>query len=373
MGLGLALWILPQAALTDRSQAAVSPSSGGGGSAGGTNSRIADLNGLGTNTTLRDPILTGSAIGVGSLDFTSNPNRPEFSRGLAIAVANGTPMVFDINGSLSFGPSGNSTLDYSSGSIDLANNVRLGAVGGTANFGGNVTSEVSFISIGVSRFAALSNATHFTNGGNIYNTGSLTNGGAVTNGGTVRTFGTTIETGLTNNGSLTNAGNIYNTGSLTNGTGFTNGGAMKVLGNTETTGQTNNGAFTNSGVMYLPQITYKPALILGAGNGNTNYTLLTDSYKMNLGSSNVNISAAMQTVAGQVRNCSVSITNLSADTWGISFSSVTNRWFFWGLQGGGTNAPTVLTNNTRLVLDIEFFGTNSTVAYKYLRPGLVTE
>lgn len=111
------------------------------------------------------------------------------------------------------------------------------------------------------------------------------------------------------------------------------------------------------------------ARIFGAGNGNTNYTLFATTNKMYLGSSNVNISAIMRTEAGVVMPWTVYITNLSADTWGFSFSAVTNRvkWQSWMY---GTNAPSVLTNNTLLRLQGESEGTNTLVTYEYFSPAL---
>lgn len=123
------------------------------------------------------------------------------------------------------------------------------------------------------------------------------------------------------------------------------------------------GGFTNNFEMGL-------WTIAGAGNGNTNYTLLASKGAMFLGSSNVNISAVMETPAFAQRTFTAYITNLSADTWGIGFSSVTNRWRWWGLQGGGTNAPNVLTNNTALVLEGKCRGSNIVATYYYVRPGL---
>ena len=106
--------------------------------------------------------------------------------------------------------------------------------------------------------------------------------------------------------------------------------------------------------------------IAGAGNGNTNYTLQAPLAKMNLGSSNVNIVAVMQTTAGQSQRWRVAITNDSPDTWGFSASSTTNRWFWQGTYG--TNAPNVLTNDTRLVIDAESEGTNTWATYNYFKP-----
>ncbi len=106
--------------------------------------------------------------------------------------------------------------------------------------------------------------------------------------------------------------------------------------------------------------------ISGAGTGLTNYTLQATHRKMYLGSSNVNIVAVMQTLAGSTRFWSTAITNDSANVWGLGFSSVTNRWFWQGTYG--TNAPNVLTNNTRLVLNGESEGTNTWITYDYFHP-----
>jgi hypothetical protein len=119
-----------------------------------------------------------------------------------------------------------------------------------------------------------------------------------------------------------------------------------------------------------PQANFFPLTVSGAGNGNTNYTLLASRRKMYLGSSNVNVAAVMQTVAGQVQFCSVSVTNLSADTWGFNFSQVTNRVRWRDRATGTTNQPTVLTNNTELRVEFEFNGTNGLATYEYFRPGL---
>lgn len=113
----------------------------------------------------------------------------------------------------------------------------------------------------------------------------------------------------------------------------------------------------------------KSYTISGSGNGNTNYTLQAIYPKMNLGSSNVNIVAVMQTTEGQSQRWRVAITNLSANNWGFSFPATTNRvkWQSWMY---GTNAPSVITNNTVLVLDGESEGTNTLVEFKYFSPAL---
>lgn len=126
------------------------------------------------------------------------------------------------------------------------------------------------------------------------------------------------------------------------------------------------GSLLASIVNVTNKVTYQNLTVSGAGTGSTNYTLLSGR-TMYLGSSNVNISAVMDYGAVTTTEySSVAITNLSANTWGLSFSSVTNRWFFQGTYG--TNAPAVLTNNTRLELSFKHKGTNTWVGYTYYAP-----
>lgn len=112
--------------------------------------------------------------------------------------------------------------------------------------------------------------------------------------------------------------------------------------------------------------------VLGAGSGSTNYALNVFTNSCNefvLGSSNVLISDVRGTVSGAVIRWAAYVTNLSASTWGIRFSAGTNRWFFLS-PTGLTNAPTVLTNNTRLELIGRSEGTNTLVRWAFYRPGL---
>jgi hypothetical protein len=208
------------------------PSGGGGagpgGDAGGTNARILILSGVGGDTILTNVTLLSPS---GSDTFTYTVQTPTFNRGLRVNQDN-QAVLFDTSGGVSWGPAGGSVL-LAAGNIDLNNNVRLDAVAGTANFGGSVTSEVAFLSLG-----------------GVYVVGSMTNGLGMTNGGPLKVVGTTLTTGSTNNGSFTNAGSFYNTGSMTNGTGFTNGGPLLVRGTSLLTGGTNNGDYTNSGNIY---------------------------------------------------------------------------------------------------------------------------
>ncbi|CAB4212553.1 Right handed beta helix region [uncultured Caudovirales phage] len=117
---------------------------------------------------------------------------------------------------------------------------------------------------------------------------------------------------------------------------------------------------------------YQDAItVSGAGSGNTNYTInlipgdVNDFY---MGSSNVMITAVMGGVVGVPIYWNAYITNLSAATWGIGFSAVTNRWRFSGVNG--TNSPVVLTNNTMLQISGRTDGTNTLVGYTYYAPGL---
>ena len=126
------------------------------------------------------------------------------------------------------------------------------------------------------------------------------------------------------------------------------------------------------GNLFSNRTVFASAMVIsGAGNGNTNYTLLiggTNSPKMYLGSSNVSVTAIMGGLSNVVANWTATITNLSAINWGIGFSSATNRWRFWSSMYG-TNAPSVLTNGTALVLQGESEGTNTTVRFNYFAPG----
>lgn len=122
-------------------------------------------------------------------------------------------------------------------------------------------------------------------------------------------------------------------------------------------------AFTNA-------FTRTATTVSGAGGGSTNYgwTLSTNSLNdFYLGSSNVHVYAVTGGTAGQPIYWNAYITNLSANTWGINFSAGTNRWRFSGVYG--TNAPTVLTNDTMLMLSGRTDGSNTVVGYTYFKPG----
>jgi hypothetical protein len=127
----------------------------------------------------------------------------------------------------------------------------------------------------------------------------------------------------------------------------------------------------NPYVAYTNALTKTSETVSGAGNGNTNYLLTLSTNAANkfyLGSSNVHIYAISGSTLGSPISWRAVVTNLSASTWGINFSSGTNRLRFKGVYG--TNAPSVLTNNTALWLAGECDGTNTVVGYTYYAPGL---
>jgi hypothetical protein len=127
----------------------------------------------------------------------------------------------------------------------------------------------------------------------------------------------------------------------------------------------------NPYVAYTNALTKTSETVSGAGNGNTNYLLTLSTNALNdfyLGSSNVNIYTVAGSTLGSPIYWNAIVTNLSASTWGIAFASGTNRWKFSGVYG--TNAPTVLTNGTALMLSGRSDGTNTLVGYTYFAPGL---
>lgn len=128
----------------------------------------------------------------------------------------------------------------------------------------------------------------------------------------------------------------------------------------------------NPYVAYTNALTKTSQTVTGAGSGSTNYLITLSTNSVNyfyMGSSNVNI----YTVAGSTFGSPIAwravVTNLSADTWGFIIASGTNRWR-WFSPMYGTNRPTVLTNNTALVLNGLTDGTNNIVDFYYLRPAL---
>ena len=133
---------------------------------------------------------------------------------------------------------------------------------------------------------------------------------------------------------------------------------------------------TDSGVGTIAQDAFNISgtwrrTISGTGNGNTNYALTAQAGVMYLGSSNINLTSVTGTTRGHVQKWTAWVTNLSAINWGIGASSTTNRWMWYNSITGATNAPTVLSNSAVLVLEGQSDGTNTSVAYRYVTPGLI--
>lgn len=140
---------------------------------------------------------------------------------------------------------------------------------------------------------------------------------------------------------------------------------------TTAVGQTFRIHSTASGRHVITNANNASIAVSGAGSGNTNYTINLVPGNVNdfhLGSSNVMITAVMGGIAGTRIYWNAYVTNLSAATWGIGFSAVTNRWRFSGVYG--TNSPTILTNNTELMISGMTDGTNTLVGFTYYAPGL---
>jgi len=129
---------------------------------------------------------------------------------------------------------------------------------------------------------------------------------------------------------------------------------------------------TNPYVAYTNVLTKTSTTVSGAGNGNTNYLITLSTNSINyfyLGSSNVIIYTVVGSTLGSPISWTAIITNLSANTWGFTVSSGTNRWK-WYNPAYGTNRPITLTNNTALELLGSCDGTNTLVRYEYYAPAL---
>lgn len=226
----------------------------------------------------------------------------------------------------------------------------------------------------------------------VINPGGSGGGGSATNAmGTVRSNNVVVGTGLTSLES-TNPGNHIDIRWSTNGSGkaffwavlnatATNGfnaalntPQLKNMTNLPSYGFTNvliANLAGNPYVAYTNVATKTSSTVSGAGNGNTNYLLTLSTNALNdfyLGSSNVHLYTVAGSTLGSPIYWSAFVTNLSADTWGINFSSGTNRWRFAGDYG--TNAPTVLSNNTCLLLSGRTDGSNTVVGYTWFKPAL---
>lgn len=106
------------------------------------------------------------------------------------------------------------------------------------------------------------------------------------------------------------------------------------------------------------------ANITGVGGANTNFTLLATNAETTInGFTNVSVRAVMSYVDGVSLYWTCLITNGSGSDRTLEFSAVTNRFRFAGTYG--TNAPSVLTNATQLLISGRSLGTNTLIGYSY--------
>lgn len=117
-------------------------------------------------------------------------------------------------------------------------------------------------------------------------------------------------------------------------------------------------------VIYTPTIRYVPTLISGAGGDSTNHTLLSTYPEMYTDNPTaLSITASMGYNESLVDYWTLITTNGSGTNRTIQFVATTNNWRFSGVYG--TNAPSVITNNTRLEISGRQKGTNVQVLYSY--------
>lgn len=120
---------------------------------------------------------------------------------------------------------------------------------------------------------------------------------------------------------------------------------------------------TNATVI-TPTTRYVPLAVTGFGPANTNFTLLSTVPETIInGFTNVSIRGSGGYDDTLVDYWNLVITNGSGTDRTVEFSAVTNRWRFAGTYG--TNAPSVLTNATRLLVSARQHGTNVQVGYAY--------
>lgn len=117
-------------------------------------------------------------------------------------------------------------------------------------------------------------------------------------------------------------------------------------------------------VVYNPTLRYVPTLITGTGGSSTNFTLLSTNPEMYVDNPTaLSITASMGYNDSVVDYWTLITTNGSGTNRTVQFVVTTNNWRFNGVYG--TNAPSVITNNTRLEIAGRQKGTNVQVVYVY--------
>ena len=202
---------------------------------------------------------------------------------------------------------------------------------------------------------------------------TIASGALVTN---LSSRGVTIPSITVSRAVVVNAsGNLTNAAATTDTEiGFVNGvtSAIQTQLNSKQNGATNAQQFGASttltiknGVTTTNLMNYAtPSLLAGVGGANTNFTLLATNVETTInGFTNVSIRAVMVTDTANALYWNCLITNGSGSDRTLEFSAVTNNFRFSGTYG--TNAPSVLTNNTQILISGRSLGTNTIVGYSY--------
>ena len=123
------------------------------------------------------------------------------------------------------------------------------------------------------------------------------------------------------------------------------------------------------GLTVSNSVGYSTSLLAPISNG-SNYVLHVnrEGHRWINAGTNINFLAAYNTDAGGLETdktwfANYSLTNLSGANWNLAFTAVTNRWKASFNQGAVL--PTILTNNTRLDVNLQVNGSNIVVSSAY--------
>ena len=114
----------------------------------------------------------------------------------------------------------------------------------------------------------------------------------------------------------------------------------------------------------MPASRVTPVVVAGVGTPSTNFTWLSTQQEISLTTTaNVFIASVTGFDTASVDYWTCVVTNGSGTNRTLGFSAGTNNWRFNGVYG--TNAPSVITNNTRIEISGRQHGTNTQVVYGY--------
>jgi hypothetical protein len=133
----------------------------------------------------------------------------------------------------------------------------------------------------------------------------------------------------------------YGSGALTNSRQHDVGGALRVVGPVTNMAQT-----VVQGILVTNGVSTATRLLAGVGGFATNKVLVSTNGHcyINGGLTNNFFSHVIGSPAGTIDWFTFTMTNVSGSDKPMGWSYVTNNWnFIWS---GGTNPPTVMTNNT---------------------------